>query len=105
MIGIDLTNKDRFKNNYENIAEKILHSSEKTLFLNINNEEEKINFIASRWAIKEALFKCDNKYKNFSNISVIKDLFGRYIFEDLNDKFEISTSNEDKYIIAIVKDK
>jgi len=48
MIGIDLTNKDRFKNNYENIAEKILHLSEKTLFLNINNEEEKINFIASR---------------------------------------------------------
>ena len=43
--------------------------------------------------------------KNFSDISVIKDLFGRYIFEDLNDKFEISTSNEDKYIIAIVKDK
>lgn len=105
MIGIDLTNKDRFKNNYENIAEKILHFSEKTLFLNINNEEEKINFIASRWAIKEALFKCDNKYKNFSDISVIKDLFGRYIFENLNDKFEISTSNEDKYIIAIVKDK
>lgn len=105
MIGIDLTNKDRFKNNYENIAEKILHFSEKKLFLNINNEEGKINFIASRWAIKEALFKCDNRYKNFSNISVIKDLFGRYIFEDLNDKFEISTSNEDKYIIAIVKDK
>ena len=77
----------------------------KKLFLNINNEEEKINFIASRWAIKEALFKCDNKYKNFSYISVIKDLSGRYIFEDLNDKFEISTSNEDKYIIAIVKDK
>lgn len=105
MIGIDLTNKERFKNNYLDIGKKILHSSEKKLFLNINSEEEKINFIASRWAIKEALFKCDNSYKNFSNISVIKDLFGRYIFEDLNDKFEISTSNEDKYIIAIVKDK
>jgi len=48
MIGIDLTNKDRFKNNYLDIGKKILHFSEKKLFLNINNEEEKINFIASR---------------------------------------------------------
>ena len=44
MIGIDLTNKERFKNNYLDIGKKILHSSEQKLFLNINNEEEKIIF-------------------------------------------------------------
>ena len=105
MIGIDLTNKNRFKNNYEIVAKKILHSSENKLFLKLDNEEEKIHFVASRWAIKEALFKCDNKYKLFSSISILKDFSGRYIFQNLDDKFEISTSNEDEYIIAIVKDK
>ncbi|GIZ05442.1 hypothetical protein MSATCC14277_0240 [Metamycoplasma salivarium] len=95
MIGIDLTKKSRFKENQEEIAKKILHSMELKKYLEDN---DKLKFLATRWAIKEAIFKCDNQYKNFSEINITKDNVGRYIFKD----FEISTTNDDDYIIAIV---
>lgn len=62
MIGIDLTKKSRFKENQEEIAKKILHSMELKKYLEDN---DKLKFLATRWAIKEAIFKCDNQYKNF----------------------------------------
>ena len=100
MIGIDAINKNRFlinKDKMFEIANKILSINELNEFKLVEN---KTHYLATRWAIKESLFKCDNKYFQFSKINILKQN-GRYMFED----FEISTTSEDNLIIAIVYKK
>ncbi len=97
MIGIDLTKVSRFKDKELQFAKRILTEKEFSFFELSNN---KTKFIATRWAIKEALFKADNSLRNYSHIEVEKN-FGRYEFNG----FEISTSDEDDYVIAMVKNK
>ena len=93
MIGIDITSIDRFRNKDENFAKKILSNEE---FLEWTNDEFKEIYLATRWAIKEAIFKSDNMFSNFSNINIGK-INGKYCFNN----FEISTSSENDYVIAI----
>ena len=65
MLGIDLTKISRFKNVNKNFIKKILHEDElKSYEISI----DKPKFLAVRWAIKEAIYKCDNKYSNFQEI-------------------------------------
>ncbi|ASI54126.1 4'-phosphopantetheinyl transferase superfamily protein [Metamycoplasma hyosynoviae] len=100
MVGIDLCKKTRFKNIEKHTLEKILHKKEFEL---LASEQDKDHFIATRWAIKEALYKCNNEFFEFSKICIIKQTCGRYEFLDNSlKKFVISTSSEDDYIIAIV---
>ncbi|CAM9097346.1 4'-phosphopantetheinyl transferase superfamily protein [Mycoplasma marinum] len=94
MIGIDLTTISRFKGKEDAFAKRILTKEEYYEFSLANNKTE---FIATRWAIKEALFKVDNSFKNYAEID-IKKQDGKYIYPN----FEISTSNELDSIIAIV---
>lgn len=96
MIGIDAINKDRLIKKYgklDDLALKVLSKSELKEY-HLSND--KIHYFATRWAIKEALFKCDNKYFEFSKINITKEN-GRYTFEN----FEISTTSEENLIIAI----
>lgn len=97
MVGIDITSIERFKNKDENFAKKILSNDEFIMWI---NTELKDVFLATRWAIKEAIFKSDNKYSNFSDINIQK-IDKKYSF----DSFEISTSKENGYIIAIALKK
>ncbi len=93
MVGIDITSIDRFKNKDEKFANKILSNEE---FLEWSNTEYKALYLAKRWAIKEAIFKSDNQFSIFSNINLEK-INNKYRFKN----FEISTSREDDYVIAI----
>ena len=95
MIGIDLTRISRFENASESFIEKILHENE---LLDYSKAKNKARFLAKRWSVKEALFKADNKLKEFSLIE-LKEKDRVLSF----DGFEISTSTEDDYYIAIVK--
>ena len=97
MTTIDLTNINRFKNKSDAFVKKILHPNEILIF---NNEIEKHKFLAKRWAIKEALFKNNNKYFVFNKIFINK-IDNKYTFKDYN----ISISSEDNYIIALVEGK
>ncbi|MGL5617469.1 MAG: 4'-phosphopantetheinyl transferase superfamily protein [Metamycoplasmataceae bacterium] len=98
MIGIDITSIERFKNKDEKFAKRILSKDE---FIDWRNVEYKDVFLATRWAIKEAIFKSDNKYSNFSKVNVQK-INNKYYFKS----FGISTSRENDYIIAIaIKNK
>ena len=95
MIGIDITNISRFKEVSESFIKRVLHENEVKLYETSGN---KPRFLAKRWSIKEALFKADNSFKEFSNIELIDN--GRITsFKG----FDISTSTEDDYYIAIVK--
>ncbi len=95
MIGVDITSIDRFKNVKLNVIKKILSTDE---FLEWEKIENKNLYIAQRWSIKEALFKADNNLHNFHNINITRDKRGVFVFED----FKITTSKEDKYVIAFV---
>ncbi|MCP4337241.1 MAG: 4'-phosphopantetheinyl transferase superfamily protein [Mycoplasma sp.] len=95
MIGIDITQISRFANKEERFAKKILHPSEMEEF---NNSTNKTRFIATRWAIKEALYKVDNSYFEFSKVNIKKSK-ELYLFKD----FSISTSSEQDITIAIVQ--
>ncbi|WP_373590045.1 holo-ACP synthase [Metamycoplasma equirhinis] len=100
MIGIDLVSISRFKNISKRAIRKILHPNEINEYIGLS-EERKTIYIASRWAIKEALFKVDNQFIFFNKIEILKSQHGKYLFKD----FEISTSDEDNLIIAIVLKK
>lgn len=95
MVTIDLTNINRFENKDIKFINKILHPNEIKEYQSVENKPK---FLAIRWAIKEALFKNNNKYSEFNKICINK-INNKYEFQDYN----ISTSSEDNYIIALVE--
>ncbi len=97
MVGIDITSIDRFKTKGDTFAKKILSKEE---YSEWTISETKDIFLATRWAIKEAIFKSDNNFSNFSNIN-LKKINSKYCFKE----FQISTSRENNYIIAIALKK
>lgn len=98
MIGIDLVKISRFKKNIDLWATKILTDLEKE---DLTTKKNKIQYIAGRWASKEAFFKCTGSREN---ISILNDKNNKpFIVKHPN--LEISISHEKDYCIAIVTDK
>ncbi|BBU47579.1 4'-phosphopantetheinyl transferase superfamily protein [Mycoplasmopsis felis] len=96
-IGVDLTRISRFENKNIFFINRILSKEEIKEFEKLNNEKEKSIFLARSWAIKEAIFKSDNKYFEFNKINLYKRN-KRWHFKN----FKISISYEDDYIVAFV---
>ncbi|MGL5357618.1 MAG: 4'-phosphopantetheinyl transferase superfamily protein [Metamycoplasmataceae bacterium] len=96
MIGVDLTKISRFENIELDLILRVLSPKEVSAYKALNSDL-KAKYIATRWAIKEAIFKADNKYSNFSKIYINKKE-KVYSFKE----FQISVSNEGDYIIAFV---
>lgn len=99
--GIDIVNINRKEFNNSNLPNKILSSIELEEFNKINNTDERKHFLATRWAIKEAILKCLDKLILLPSISIIKQN-NKYMWLNSIYKCSISTSNEDQYIIASV---
>ena len=80
-IGVDILSIDRidFK-----IARKVLSSEELDIFNSITNEKLKKEYLAERFAVKEALFKADNAYFNYDKVSVLTDESGKPYLKDIN---------------------
>ena len=95
MLGIDLTKVSRFEDKSDSFVRRILNVDEIKEYHKAN---DKAFYLANAWAIKEALFKADNILSNFNEIRITKSN-GVYNYSN----FEISTSNEDGYIVAIAK--
>ncbi|WBP83800.1 holo-ACP synthase [Mycoplasmopsis edwardii] len=95
--GVDLTTISRFKNKTSKFAQRILSPSELIKYEQINNNDQKALFLARAWAIKEAIFKCDNQFFDFTKIELIKK-DERWTFLD----FKISISHENDLLIAFV---
>lgn len=93
MLGVDLTKKTRFLDVNEKFIQKVLHPDE---IIEYQKEDDKPKYIATRWAIKEAIFKSNNEEFSFNKIRIQK-IDRTYRFED----YLISTSDEDDYIIAV----
>lgn len=98
MIGVDITSIKRFENKKSSFIKKVLSSDEIRDWLIC---KDKNLFIAQRWAIKEAIFKANNEYHDFSKINLKRSDKGNFIFKN----FLISTSKEKDLIIAFVIEK
>ncbi|MBN0919258.1 4'-phosphopantetheinyl transferase superfamily protein [[Mycoplasma] gypis] len=98
-VGIDLTTIKRFDEIDILAIKRFLSKSEFDEYLEITKTHTKdfINlFLATRWALKEAIFKADNRFYEFKKINITKH-DNVYHFEN----FSLSTSNENGMVIAI----
>lgn len=104
MIGIDITKLSRFENKTNAFLKKVLHPNELVLY-NQLDQQEKIKFLATRWAIKEAIFKADNKKSIFSELNIVKNKFKYWLTDNnqtIDNRFRISTSNDGEFVVAAV---
>lgn len=106
-IGVDISENARFSNmiNNENHYKKILSLFEVEIFNSFSNETRKLEYLASRFSAKEALFKAYNKSFKFSEVSILNNDDGSpYIKADFLDNYivHLSLSHEKVYSIAFV---
>ncbi len=107
MLGIDLVEHKDFVNIKIEVIERILSDLELNRYNSITNEKRKLEYICSRFASKEAIFKAyksGDKTLNYKDISILnKENGSPYIVlkgEPLT--LEISISHTDNYSVAIV---
>ncbi len=108
MIGIDIVENNRMLNKDTEFIKRILSKKELEIYLTYNEEERKVQYLASRFAAKEAIFKAHkngNKDLNYNNISILNENDGSpyiEINEIKKENLQISISHEKNYSVAIV---
>jgi len=94
MIGCDITLITRFDLDLDQKAKKILTQHEQVEF---ESSANKRNYLAGRWAAKEAIFKATGRTTNFS---ILNDQSGKpYVLED--QKINVSISHDGDYAMAV----
>lgn len=106
-IGIDICEHERFSQLDERLINRVLSEQEKKIFNTMKNKKRQIEYVASRFAAKEAIFKAyqsGDKTFNYSQISILnKQNNAPYVLCDrLNDEILISISHSENYSIAMV---
>ena len=95
-IGIDLVDIKRIK---LDLARKILSVDEMHQFDKLSDIRKK-EYLAGRFAVKEAYFKASGKNTDFQKLSVINDENGK---PNLNiERSIVSISHETDYVVAVV---
>lgn len=107
-VGIDIVEFSRIKEMLnDKFINRILSSKELAYLSIITNEKRKIEYIASRFAAKEAYTKAYVTFDeplNFKDVSVLKDENGAPYIESTyrpDDILMISISHSENYAIAI----
>jgi len=108
MIGIDLVEIERVRELYirhkQRFIDKILAEEELDQF---NSKENKENFLAKRWAVKEAYFKAKGTgiltSSDFKSVWVTYDQYGKPLLNTRDGtKGHVSITDTDHYAQAIV---
>ena len=102
-IGVDIVQNIRFQSflNDQKKIDKILSTEEKEIFNSFSSEKRKLEYIASRFSAKEALFKATNEKVAMNQISILNDKNGKPYVKNKKD-IEISISHETDYSITFV---
>lgn len=106
-IGIDLVEHKDIQDKDERFVKRVLSSVEYSYYQTITNKKRQVEYLASRFASKEAIFKCFQKTEfifRFSDISILNDENGApYVEMKATDKkLQISLSHTDSYSVAVV---
>ncbi len=95
----ELGYRDRF-------IHKILSKEELAIYQQFRHEKRKNEFLAGRWAVKEALYKALGAYchgKAYTDFSVVNDEAGKpYLLIPELEGIHISISHCDHYVVAFV---
>ena len=98
-IGIDLAKISRFENKDIHFIKRVLTEKELLVYNNLI-EEKKTQYLASRWASKEAIYKA-NKDEHYLSYSILnKDNGEPYV--DGHEEIKISISHDGEYVIASI---
>lgn len=117
-MGTDIVQISRISHilqkNSESFLRKVLHKMEIEEYSHITLDKKKNQFVAGRWAVKEALVKATgDKSIIYSKVIVQKDARGQpslviekhdaYSNKEIDDsRFLCSISHEDEYATAVV---
>lgn len=100
-FGIDLVKLSHIEN-VDLLAKKILSSEEKNIF---NKKEDKLSFLAGRFAAKEAFIKAYGSSifkENLNEIEVLNFDSGKPYIKYKEKIYKVSISHEKDYATAIV---
>ena len=102
-IGCDIVNLKRLNINDEKLVSRILTKNELAVFLNKKNDKHKCEYLAGRFAGKEAFFKAvgiEEKLVSFNDVEILNDTNGKPFLNYANSY--ISIAHENDYAIAYV---
>lgn len=98
-IGVDLTTVSRFNNIKKHFIKRMLTDIEYDLYLKCK-KENRTEFLAARWAVKEAIFKANNDI-GYLHYSLLHKENGKpYILD--HPEIKVSLSHEKDTLIALV---
>lgn len=108
-IGVDIVENDRFSSflDCERKLKKILSSAELNTYSKISLNKRKLEYLASRFAAKEALYKAGLR-DTFTDVSILNNDDGSpYVVcsEDLDIKISISHNNSMSIAMVIINSK
>lgn len=96
-IGNDIVKIERFEKNKDKLAKRILTAQEYELYMKKNRS---IEFLAGRFAAKEAIIKASNQALSMQKINVLyKD--GKPEVRTENEIFLLSIAHEREYATAV----
>lgn len=107
-IGIDIVEFSRIKRvgNLEKFVDKILSEKEKSIYVTLTNEQRRLEYLAGRFAIKEAIYKTAPdlcKTKNFNEFSILNHESGApYLADPRDAELMITLSHSENYVVAFV---
>ena len=106
-IGIDIVEFSRL-DAIKNIAafiHKVLSTDEQTLYENVEHEKRKKEFLAGRFALKEAIYKANNDFckdKNYADFSILIDDAGApYVAKPSGINCKLTLSHSENYVVAM----
>lgn len=108
-IGVDIIENERFNAflDSDQKLKKILSLDELNIYNKITLKKRKLEYLASRFAAKEALFKAGIK-DDFAAISILNNDDGSpYVVcsEDLNIKISLSHNNSMSIAMVVINSK
>ena len=103
-VGIDIVEIDRLKNVSDTFLDKVLTQAEKKIYQNYN-EQRKLEFLAGRFACKEAIIKClsEKEMPLMKDLEILNKDNGKPYIKYKDYKIKISISHEKHYAIAMAE--
>lgn len=103
MIGIDLVEHKDIEYRDERFIKRILTKRELDYYYTITNKKRRIEYLSSRFACKEAIFKCYQAGLTFLDITILNNELGApyALINDAKANIELSLSHTDNYSVAV----